>query len=93
MNVGNVMHCRKRLVMFWSCPIVNYFWKEIITRVNMVLNTTLIPWSNMGVVWHIPKEFKLNPFQIVLLQEALIIACRIIWLCWRSRTFSKGEIW
>lgn len=62
MQVGDVMHCRQRLIVFWSCPIISYFWKEIITRANMVLNTAPILLANMCVLGYIPTEFKLHAY-------------------------------
>lgn len=58
----------------------------------MILNAAGMPLANMYILGHIPKKFKLKPYQIAFVQWALLVIRRILLVHWNSRTPPKVEM-
>lgn len=69
--------------LFWRCPKLFQYWKEVLDLLNSVYDTTLIPDPNLCLLGFINFN-GLDGDQTVVIMRSLFIAPKLIASCWVS---------
>lgn len=79
--------------MFWACPSIEKFWREVFQTLSQILNITLKPNPMIAIFGTTAEEANLTPFKRRTLSFASLLARRAVLLRWRDAAPPTHSQW
>ena len=79
--------------MFWSCPVLHSFWREIFETLSKVTRKLIEPNPMIALFGVCPSIIKLSSLEAALVAFVTLLARRMILFRWKSPTPPSHALW
>lgn len=79
--------------MFWSCPVLYSFWREIFETLSKITRKLIEPNPMTALFGVCPPTIQLSPLEAAFIAFVSLLARRMILFRWKSPTPPSHTLW